>query len=111
AVCVGGALGGQGTLDASSQCGQRCAKLVGGVGGEAADLAERVLQPLEHLVQRLGEPVQLVTGALPGNPARQVFGGDATGAERHGVDGSQRTPCQEQAATGGGHGGGRAPHD
>ena len=50
------------------QRGERRAQLVGRIGGEAAHLPERLVEPREHAVERLGEPVELVV--VPCGPMR-----------------------------------------
>jgi hypothetical protein len=79
---------------------------VGGVGGEAAHLAEGPLEATQHLVERLRQIVQLVAAAARGHPLGQVFGGDPTGRARHQIDRSERRP-RDQGAT---HRGEGQPH-
>ena len=87
-------------LDPALQRGERRAQLVGRIGGEAAHLPEGLVEPREHAVERLGEPVQLVLGALPSDALVQVLGGDAAGRRRHLVDRSERLPRDDGAARG-----------
>ena len=61
---------------------------------------EGLVEPREHAVERLGEPVQLVLGALPSDALVQVLGGDAAGRRRHLVDRSERLPRDDGAARG-----------
>ena len=63
---------------------------MGGVGREAAHLAERVLQTGQHAVERLGQTVELVAGAAHPYAARQRLGVDAPGRLRHVVHGLER---------------------
>ncbi len=71
---------------------------MGRVRREAASLTESVLQPREHAVQGVGEPVQLVSAAAPLDAPAQVLGGDAAGGARHLVDRAQRDPRDDRPA-------------
>src|SRR5439155_438495 len=52
----------QGDLALGAEHGERRPQLVGRVRGEAPDLLEGTLEPGDHLVQRPGEPPELVAG-------------------------------------------------
>ena len=90
----------QGELELGPQQRQRRTQLVPRVGHEVTLALERVLEPGQHLVQRLGEPVQLVAGAAKLQAPGEVLGRDAPGGARHLVDRLQRLAGDERAAQG-----------
>ena len=59
---------------------------MGGIGGEAPDLAEGVLEPGQHAVQRLRQVVQLVLGSPHGHALAQVLRGDPSRGQRDVAD-------------------------
>jgi len=73
---------------------------VRGVGGEALHLAERRLQTGEHRVERIGQPIDLVSGAAPLEPPAQILGADPQRALRHPVYRPERATGQTPAAGG-----------
>ena len=62
-------------IDLAPDRGQGRAQLVRGVGDERALPCERVLEPVEHVVEGLGQLVHL-PGAPLGHPMREVAGVD-----------------------------------
>ncbi len=77
-------------LELRLQHGQRRAQLVAGVRDEPALALDRRLEPVEQLVERLAEPVELVAGVRQRQPLGQVAVGDAGGAGAHALDRPQR---------------------
>ena len=70
----------QDDVDGRAHDRERGAKFVGGVGDEPLLALERGLEPVEHLVEGLGEFVELVAGAAQRDSRRQVvFRGGAGG--------------------------------
>ena len=59
-------------LELAADPGQRPPQLVGGVGDEPLLTSYRVLEPVQGLVHRPGEPVDLVPRAGLGNAAVEV---------------------------------------
>ena len=59
-------------LELGAQERERRPELVARIGHEAALVLERRLEPLEHVVQRLGEPRDLVPGRWHGEPAARA---------------------------------------
>ena len=55
-VTGGHALGTSQDLDLTADRGQRGSELVRGIRNERALTRERLLQPVEHVIERLGEP-------------------------------------------------------
>ena len=70
--------------------GDRVAQLVGGVGGEAALAAEGVVEPLDHVVEGVRQPPQLVVGAAQADAALEVRRADVARHARDPVDRRQR---------------------
>jgi len=89
-----GALSAQRHLDPALERGQGRAELMSRIGREAPDVGERLLQPVEHRVQRLGEMVQLVSRSAEGKAAGEILGSDATGRTRHPIHGVERGASQ-----------------
>src|SRR2546425_509267 len=92
--------GAQRALHPALERRQRGAQLGGGVRRKAPHLREGALEPRQHLVQGLGEPIQLVAGSAKLQAAGEVLGGDAPGGARHLVDRLQRLTGDERAAQG-----------
>ena len=63
---------GERRLDAVAEPGQRRLQIVGDVVGDVLDAVEQMLDPLEHGVEAVGQPVELVAGAGHLEPAGQV---------------------------------------
>ena len=67
-------------VDGCAHDRERGAKFVGGVGDEPLLAFERGLEPVEHVVEGLGEFVELVAGTAQRDSCRQVvFRGGAGG--------------------------------
>ena len=85
-------------FDRGPHGGQRTAQFVRGVGRKPVDLFVVIGQPVEHVVDRFGELIELVIGSRAGQAGREIFGiqslcgGDALG------DGPQRPASQPQSA-------------
>jgi hypothetical protein len=102
---LGGGLGvGQGDLDRGSFPGERPAKLVGGVGDEAALGIQGVLlgveggiQPAQQPVDGVGQVLELVVGPGHGEALVQVGLGDLAGGGGDGPQGPQH-PTGHQPA-------------
>ena len=76
-------------LELGAQERERRPELVARVGDEAALVLERRLEPLEHVVQRLGEPRDLVLRRWHGQPAARGRGGDGARLAPHLFDRAQ----------------------
>ena len=61
-------------LELAANRGQRRAQLVRGVGDEAALAGKGILEPVEHVVERLRQGADLVAGALGPDPAVELAG-------------------------------------
>jgi hypothetical protein len=70
---------------------------VGRIRREAAHLGKGRLQPGQHLVQRAGQPAQLIVHLRTLETFRQMLGLDPPGRHGHLVHGSQSTPRQDPA--------------
>ena len=71
------ALPGERVLDPVPEPGDRRAQLVGCARAEAPDLADSCVQPLHHVVQRPGQPVELVAAAGLGDALVEARRADA----------------------------------
>ena len=81
---------GQGQLELGAEDRQRRAQLVAGVGDEGALVLQRVAEPVEHLVQRLPEPRDLVAGGGDRQALVRRGGRDLRGPRAHRLDRAQR---------------------
>jgi hypothetical protein len=84
---LGGVGVGQGDVDFGAGDRQRGAQLVGGVGGKAALGVEGGVQAREHLVEGVGQLLELVVGAVQGDALvqgalRQALGGGGDALQR-----------------------------
>jgi hypothetical protein len=86
-------------VELRSEEGERRAQLVPGLGDEAALPLEGRLEPGEHLVERLAEPVQLVPRPREGQPLPGPVGGDLGGAAAHRLDRAQAGSREHVAET------------
>ena len=68
-----------------------------GVGDEPLLALERGLEPVEHLVERLGKFVELVAGTAQRDPRRQVVFRGGAGGGGDPVHGAQRAPGDDPA--------------
>jgi hypothetical protein len=80
----------EGELQLGAQQREWAAQLVAGVGDEAALAIERLLEPVEHLVERDREVLQLVAGARDRKPLPGGVAGDRLRAAAHRFDRAQR---------------------
>ena len=103
AVLVGGADAEE--LRVAADRGQRRAQLVRGVGEELAQallarlaLGERLLEPVEHRVQREPEPADLRSRRGRAHPPRELAGGDLAGGDLHAVERAQPEANDEERA-------------
>ena len=69
---------------------------VSGVRREAPHRPEGALEAAEHLVERVGQPIQLVTRPAELEAAAQILGRDAPGGARHPVDRLERLARHER---------------
>ena len=72
AIFRGRSLGPQGDLQASLERGEGRAELVRGVGREAAHRPEGALEAAEHLVECVGQPIELVASLDDGDSSREL---------------------------------------
>ncbi len=72
-------------LELAADHGQRRAQLVGGVGDELALAAERLREPVEHVVERLrrGPATSLPSGPATVHPRLEIAGVDPSGDRGH----------------------------
>ena len=82
-------------LELGAHAGERAPQLVGGIGDEALLLDARVLDPLEHVVHRPGQPGDLVVTRWLGHPPVEVGAADLRDLGADGLDRSQRPPDEE----------------
>ena len=82
-ILLGRARGSQGDLQLALEGGQRCAQLVGRVGGETARLGEGGFEPGQHGVESVSQVVDLVVGAPTLEPPAQILGRDLARRLRH----------------------------
>src|SRR6185437_11322455 len=75
-----------------SNAGQRAAQLVGGIGDERPLPGARPRQPVDHVVQRSREPMDLVVRHRYRQPLLRVCAGDPLGARPQRLDRAQRGP-------------------
>ena len=99
AAQVGGRAGGvvQHDVDGRAHDRERGAQLMGGVGDEALLALERGLEPVEHLVEGLGQFVEFVAGAAQRDPRRQVVLRGGAGGCGDPVHRAQRAPGGDPA--------------
>jgi hypothetical protein len=76
---------------------QRVSQLVRGVVDELALSGECVVEPVQHAVDGVGEPAQLVVGLAKPDPPGQVGGGDLLGGRDDPAHRAQRPPGQPPA--------------
>ena len=98
AVFVGRARPRQRPLGFGGDRGERRPQLVRGVGGESLLAVERAMQPIECAVERLRHLLQLVLGALDGDPRVKVAARHLGGRAVDAADRRQRAADQEPAA-------------
>ena len=77
---------------------ERRLQIVGDVVGDLAHRGHQSLDLVEHPVQIGGELVELVIGAGPRHPIRQVAGHDAFGGPVHLLDAAQHVAAHHRAA-------------
>jgi hypothetical protein len=99
----GGGRVGEGDLEQGAFPGQRGAQLVRGAGGEAPLGIEGGLQPGEQAVEGVAEFLELVIGAVQGQPVVQAAGGDPPGGGGHRAQRAQHPAGDDPAYRGGGH--------
>ena len=76
-------------------------QLVAGFGDEAALALDRCLEPGEHLVQRLAEPLELIAGARDRESVTGAVRRDLRRPPPHRLDGAQTRPGEEIPEHGG----------
>jgi len=86
----GVAVGAGGQFELGAQDGQRGAQLVAGVGDEPAFALQRVVQPVQQLVDGHAQRGDLVPGAGCGEASFGVVGADGGGLAAHAFDRAQR---------------------
>ena len=77
-------------VDGCAHDGERGAQFMGGVGDEPLLALEGGLEPVEHLVEGLGEFVEFVAGTAQRDPRRQVVFRGGAGGRGDPVHGAQR---------------------
>ena len=87
-------------LELGAKHRERRPELVAGVGDEVALAVDRGLEPVEHLVQRLAEPFELVPGRRNGKPLTGGVGGDGRRPPAHRLHLLQRQTGEEVAREG-----------
>jgi hypothetical protein len=95
---------GQRDVDGGAHDGQRGAQLVRGVRDEAALGGERAVEAFQHVVERVGELLELVLGAGEGQPLPQVLVRGAAGGLGDGPHRPQHPAGDEPAQAAGEHG-------
>ena len=90
----------QGELELRLEEGERSPQVVARVGDEAPLPREPRLEPGEHRVQGLAEPVDLVVRLRERETLPRPLAGDLVGAAPHRLDGSQRRGREEVARDG-----------
>jgi hypothetical protein len=90
-------------LELRAEQRQRCAELVPRVGDELALALESRLEPGQHLVQRLTEPLELVARLGHRQPLARRLGRDRGGAATHRLDRAKREPGEHVAGHRGEH--------
>src|SRR5439155_14201719 len=73
-------------LELGAEESERRPELVSSIGDEVTFAVERRLESVEHLIQRLAEALDLVTGARHGQPSAAGGCGDGRGAASHRLD-------------------------
>ena len=88
----------QGLLAAVAQPGQRRLEIMGDIVGHLLEAAHERLDALEHGIEVVGEPIELVAGAGDRQAPGQVAVHDLARRVRHRVDALEHPPRHEQAA-------------
>ena len=83
-------------LDLAPNGRQRRPQLVRSVGDERSLARECLLQPVEHVVEGLGELANL-RRARRRHPSRELAGVDGSGNPRHPAQGLGEAPCNDDA--------------
>jgi hypothetical protein len=95
---------GQRDVDGGAHDGQRGTQLVRGVRDEAALGGERAVEAFQHVVERIGEFLELVLGAAQGQPLSQVLVRSAASGLGDGPDRPKHPAGDEPAQCAGDHG-------
>ena len=88
-------------LELGAQERQRRPQFVTGVGDEVPLALKRALEPVEHLVQRATQPLELVTRRRNREPLPGRVRGDRRRSPPHRLDLPQRHPGEKVAGAGG----------
>ena len=84
-------------VDGCAHDGERGAQLVGGVGDEPPLAVEGALEPVEHVVEGLGQLVELVAWSAQRDPCRQVAFRRGAGGGGDPVQRAQHAPGDDPA--------------
>ncbi len=87
-------------LELRAQERERRPQLVAGVRDEGALAEQRSLEPGEHRVERVSEPLDLVPRPRHGQPLARPLGRDRRRPAPHRLDRSEREPCEDVARQG-----------
>ena len=88
----------QGNFTDGAQSGERCAKFVRSIGRKSFQFSERVLQPLQCLVEHRSKLAELIVRIRIGQPFGQRLRSDLFRLIGHRSDGRERTSCNKIAA-------------
>ncbi len=88
---------GERCLGAIAEPIERRLEVVSDVVGDLAQTGHELLDPREHSIQMIGEPVELVVRPTARNATREIARHDGLARAGHGVDAFQDVTCQQEA--------------